>query len=48
MFHISVDDNNIRPIKIIESEVYTSGIPASEAIKQVGAFGQNNNDDDDE
>ncbi|HEY6757524.1 MAG TPA: leucine--tRNA ligase [Nitrososphaera sp.] len=52
MFHISVDDNNIRPIKIIESEVYTNGIPAAEAIKQVGAFGQNNNnnnnEDDDE
>ena len=38
MFHISVDDNNIRPIKIIESEVYTSGIPASEAIKAGGRF----------
>jgi leucyl-tRNA synthetase len=48
MFHISVDDNNLRPIKIIESEVYPSGIPAAQAIEQVGAFGQNNNNDDDE
>jgi leucyl-tRNA synthetase len=49
-FHISVDDNNnVRPIKIIESEVYTSDIPAAEAIEQVGGLGQdNNNNDDDE
>jgi leucyl-tRNA synthetase len=34
IFHISVDDDNVRPIKIIESEAYVSGIPAAEAIKQ--------------
>jgi leucyl-tRNA synthetase len=46
IFHITVDDKNIRPIKIIESEAYSSGIPAAEAInEQAGAFGQNNNDD---
>lgn len=45
MFHISVDDNNVRPIKIIESEAYGSGIPAAEAIEQAGAIGQNNNND---
>jgi leucyl-tRNA synthetase len=47
-FHISFDDNNnnniIRPIKIIESELYTSDIPASEAIKQVDASGRNNHE----
>ncbi|HEV3433346.1 MAG TPA: leucine--tRNA ligase, partial [Nitrososphaera sp.] len=46
IFHISVDDDNVRPIKIIESEAYSSGIPAAEAIEQAGAFGQNNNDGD--
>ncbi len=51
-FHISVDDNNDdpRPIKIIESEAYPSEIPAAEAIEQAGAFSQdinkNNNNDD--
>jgi leucyl-tRNA synthetase len=45
MFHISVDDNNVRPIKIIESEAYSTGIPSAEAIEQAGAIGQNNNDD---
>lgn len=48
MFHISVDDNNVRPIKIIESESYSSGIPAAEAIEQAGAIGQNNNNNNDE
>ncbi|HYX72045.1 MAG TPA: class I tRNA ligase family protein, partial [Nitrososphaera sp.] len=48
MFHITVDDNKVRPIKIIEAEAYGSGIPAAEAIEQVGAFGHNNNNDDDE
>jgi leucyl-tRNA synthetase len=43
MFHISVDDNNVRPIKIIESEAYSTGIPSAEAIEQAGAIGQNNN-----
>ena len=46
IFHISVDNNNVRPIKIIESEAYSSGIPAAEAIEQAGAIGQNNNDND--
>jgi leucyl-tRNA synthetase len=43
IFHISVDDDNVRPIKIIESEAYVSGIPAAEAIKQAVDFSQNNN-----
>ena len=34
IFHISVDDHNIRPIKIIQSEAYVSAIPAAEAIEQ--------------
>lgn len=46
MFLISIDVDNVFPIKIIESETYTSGIPAAEAIEQVGALVQNNNDDD--
>ncbi|MDQ3873887.1 MAG: leucine--tRNA ligase [Thermoproteota archaeon] len=39
-FHISFsngNNNNIHPIKIIESESYTSSIPAAEAIKHVDA-----------
>ena len=47
MFHISVDDNNVRPIKIIESEAYSTGIPSAEAIEQAGAIGQNNNNNED-
>jgi leucyl-tRNA synthetase len=48
IFHISVDDDdNVHPIKIIESEGYTSSIPAAQAIEQVGAvFGQKNNNND--
>lgn len=46
MFHISVDDDNVSPIKIIESETYTSRIPASEAIEQVGTLAKNNIDDE--
>src|ERR671921_962531 len=45
-FHISVDDDNVRPIKIIESEAYVSGIPAAEAIEQAVDFSHNNNNDD--
>ena len=33
-FHISVDDDDIRPVKIIKSEAYVSAIPAAEAIEQ--------------
>ena len=49
IFHVTVDDKNIRPIKIIESEAYSSGIPAAEVINEQtrGAFGQNNNNDND-
>src|SRR5919197_1523382 len=45
-FHISVDDDNnkFRPIKIIESELYISDIPAAEAIKQVDTSGHNNHE----
>ena len=45
-FHISVDDNdnNVRPIKIIQSELYSGSIPAAEAIKQVDHYGQNNHE----
>src|ERR687888_290627 len=45
-FHISVDDDNnkFRLIKIIESELYTSDIPAAEAIKQVDTSGHNNHE----
>jgi leucyl-tRNA synthetase len=46
-FHISIDDNddnNLRPIKIIQSELYSSGIPAAEAIEQVDYSGQNNHE----
>src|SRR5215213_7740641 len=43
IFHISVEDDNVRPIKIIESEAYVSDIPAVEAIKQAVDFSQNNN-----
>ncbi|HEX2471244.1 MAG TPA: leucine--tRNA ligase [Nitrososphaera sp.] len=46
MFHISIDDDKIFPIKIIESETYTSRIPAAEAIEQVGALAQKNIDDE--
>jgi leucyl-tRNA synthetase len=48
IFHISVDDDNVRPIKIIESEAYVSGIPAAEAIKQAVDFSQNNNNNNDD
>jgi leucyl-tRNA synthetase len=47
IFHISVDDDNVRPIKIIESEAYASAIPAAEAIEQAVDFSQNNNNDND-
>ena len=47
MFQISVHDNNVRPIKIIESEAYSTGIPSAEAIEQAGAIGQNNNNNED-
>jgi leucyl-tRNA synthetase len=43
IFHISVDDDNVRPIKIIESEAYVSTIPAAEAIEQAVDFRQDNN-----
>lgn len=43
IFHISVDEDNVRPIKIIESEAYVSAIPAAEAIEQAVDFSQNNN-----
>jgi leucyl-tRNA synthetase len=46
IFHISVDDDNIRPIKIIESEAYVSAIPAAEAIEQVVDSSQDNNNND--
>src|ERR687897_918659 len=46
IFHISVDDDNVRPIKIIESEAYVSAIPAAEAIEQAVDFSHNNNNDD--
>ena len=44
-FEISFDDdyNIVRPIKIIESELYNSDIPASEAIKHVETSGWNSN-----
>jgi leucyl-tRNA synthetase len=44
-FHISVgnNNNNICPIKIIESESYTGAIPAAEAIKHVDTSGEKNN-----
>jgi leucyl-tRNA synthetase len=48
IFHISVDDDDIRPIKIIESEAYVTAIPAAEAIKQAVDSSQNNNNDDEE
>jgi leucyl-tRNA synthetase len=48
IFHISVDDDDIRPIKIIESEAYVTDIPAAEAIKQAVDSSQNNNNDDKE
>ena len=48
MFHISIDDDKVSPIKIIESEANSSGIPAAEAIEQVGALAQNNNNNDDD
>src|SRR5919108_6176670 len=47
-FHISFDknnkdnNNNLCPIKIIESELYTSDVTAAEAIKDVDASGNNN------
>jgi leucyl-tRNA synthetase len=52
IFHISVDDDKIHPIKIIESEAYASDIPAAEAIQQAVEFTKNsskdkNNDDGD-
>ena len=46
IFHISVDDDNVRPIKIIESEAYVSTIPAAEAIEQAVDFRQDNNSKD--
>jgi leucyl-tRNA synthetase len=47
IFHISVGEHNVRPIKIIESEAYTSSVPAAEAIEQAVDFSQNNNHDND-
>ena len=46
IFHISVDDDKVRPIKIIESEAYVSTIPAAEAIEQAVDFRQDNNSKD--
>lgn len=46
IFHISVDDDNVRPIKIIESEAYVSSIPAAEAIEKTVDFSNNNNNND--
>ena len=43
IFHISANDDNIRPIKIIESEAYVSAIPAAEAIEQAVDYSNNNN-----
>ena len=43
IFHISANDDNIRPIKIIESEAYVSAIPAAEAIGQAVDYSNNNN-----
>jgi leucyl-tRNA synthetase len=43
-FHIAFDEDNIRPIKVIESEAYNDSIPAAEAIKQAGPLDQNRND----
>ena len=48
IFHISLDDDNIRPIKIIESEAYVSTVPAAEAIEQALDFSHGNNNDDDD
>ncbi|MDQ3847635.1 MAG: leucine--tRNA ligase, partial [Thermoproteota archaeon] len=41
LFHITIDEDEIRPIKIIESEGYTSNVPAAEAIKQGRTLEQN-------
>ncbi|MDQ3881652.1 MAG: leucine--tRNA ligase, partial [Thermoproteota archaeon] len=45
-FHITLDVDNIRPIKVIESEAYTGSIPAAEAIKQAGPLDQNKNNNE--
>jgi len=45
-FHITLDVNNIHPIKIIESEAYTGSIPAAEAIKEAGHLDQNKNNNE--
>ncbi len=45
-FHITLDVNNIRPIKIIESETSTGSIPAAEAIKEAGPLDQNKNNNE--
>jgi leucyl-tRNA synthetase len=45
-FRIIIDENNIQPIKVIESELYTSSIPAAEAIKQAEDLGQNKTGDE--
>ena len=45
-FHLTLDVNNIRPIKIIESEAYTGSIPAAEAIKEAGPIDQNKNNNE--
>jgi leucyl-tRNA synthetase len=46
-FHIPLDNYNVRPIKIIQSEAYVSDVPAAEAIEQAIDFSQNKNNDDD-
>ena len=43
-FHIAFDKDNIRPIKVIESEAYNSSIPAAEAIKQASPLNQIRNE----
>ena len=43
-FHVTVDVRNVAPIKVIESEIYISSIPAAEAIREAGALVENNYD----
>ena len=44
MFCITIDENSIHPVKIIESEAYEGTIPAAQAIKQAAALDQNKKD----
>ncbi|MFL6480601.1 MAG: leucine--tRNA ligase [Nitrososphaera sp.] len=46
VFHIAINGDEICPLKIIESEAYTSNVPAAEAIKQAGALKQNPGEDE--